>query len=79
MNTVLLSSPLSSPFDHLRWNARELADAVPLRLHALFADGLAFPDSNHPAANDTRAPASRRWSQGYLRRRDLPARIRIHN
>ena len=79
MKTVPLSSPLSSPFDRLRWNARELADAVPLRLHALFADGLVFAGSNHPAANDTRASAPRPWSQAYACRRDLPARIRIHN
>ena len=50
MNTVPLSSSLQSPFDHLRWNARELADAVPLRLHALFADGL--PGLSLAAAND---------------------------
>ena len=77
MNTVPLPSPLPSPFDALRWNAQDLADAVPLRLHALFADGM--PGLPLPAANDTRAPAPRRWSQAYARRRDLPARIRIHN
>ena len=76
MNTVPLPS-LQSPFEALRWNAQELADAVPLRLHALFADGLPAPSV--PAANDTRAPTPRRWSQAYACRRDLPARIRIHN
>jgi len=77
MNTAPLTSPLQSPFDALRWNAQELTDAVPLRLHALFADGV--PGPSLPAANDTRAPAPRRWSQAYACRRDLPARIRIHN
>ena len=64
---------LRSPFDALRWNAQDLADAVPLRLHVLFADGLPLP------ANDARVAAPRRWHQGYLRRRDLPALVRIHN
>ena len=64
---------LRSPFDALHWNAQDLADAVPLRLHALFADGLP------PPANDARVAAARRWHQGYLRRRDLPALVRIHN
>ena len=64
---------LRSPFEALRWNAEDLADAVPLRLHALFADGLP------PPANDARVSAPRRWHQGYLRRRDLPALVRIHN
>ena len=89
MNTIPLPSPLPSPFHDLRWNAQQLADAVPLRLHALFAEGMPFPGAPFasapfasplfPAANDTRAPAPRRWSQGYACRRDLPARIRIHN
>ena len=67
------SASLRSPFDALRWNAQDLADAVPLRLHVLFAGGLPLP------ANDARATASRRWHQGYLRRCDLPALVRIHN
>ena len=67
------SASLRSPFDALHWNAEDLADAVPLRLHALFADGLP------PPANDARVAAARRWHQGYLRRRDLPALVRIHN
>ena len=79
MSTMPLPSPLQSPFDALRWNAQELADAVPLRLHALFADGVPFTSPALPAANDVRATAPRRWHQGYLRPRDLPARIRIHN
>ena len=83
MNTVQLPvplpSPLQSPFEALHWSAQDLADAVPLRLHALFADGLPFPGLPVFAANDTRAPAPRRWFQAYARRRDLPARIRIHN
>ena len=70
---------LRTPFHDLRWSPRELADAVPLRLHApalhvLFADGLP-----PPAANDVRVAAPRRWRGGYLSRRDLPARLRIHN
>jgi hypothetical protein len=70
---------LRTPFHALRWSARELADAVPPRLHAprlhtLFADGLP------PAANDTPPPPPpRRWQQGYLRRGELPALLRIHN
>ena len=64
---------LRSPFDALHWNAQDLADAVPLRLHALFADGLPLP------ANDARVAAPHRWHQGYLRRCDLPALVRIHN
>jgi len=67
------SDSLRSPFETLHWNAQDLADAVPLRLHALFADGLP------PPANDARVAAARRWHQGYLRRRDLPALVRIHN
>ena len=69
----IASASLRSPFDALCWNAQDLADAVPLRLHALFADGLP------PPANDARVAAARRWHQGYLRRRDLPALVRIHN
>ena len=65
---------LQSPFDALRWNAQDLADAVPLRLHALFADGVPAV-----AANEARIGAPRRWHQGYLRQRELPARIRIRN
>jgi len=65
---------LQSPFQALRWNAQDLADAVPLRLHALFADGV--PDV---AANAARLAAPHRWHQGYLRQCDLPPRIRIHN
>ena len=64
---------LRSPFEALHWNAQDLTDAVPLRLHALFANGLPLP------ANDARAAAPHRWHQGYLRRRDLPALVRIHN
>ena len=74
MNTSPLPTPTPCPFEALHWNARELADAVPPRLHALFADGLPLP-----AANDARPPAPRRWHQGYLLRPDLPALLRIHN
>ena len=50
-----------------------IARPLLLRLHALFADGLPLP------ANDARVAAPHRWHQGYLRRRDLPALVRIHN
>ena len=68
-----------TPFHDLRWSPRELADAVPLRLHAprlhaLFADGVP-----PPPANDAPPPPPRQWRQGYLRRRDLPALLRIHS
>lgn len=84
MNTIPLSSPLQSPFHDLRWNAQQLADAVPPRLHALFADGVLgqgvlAQGMSLPAANDVRAPAPRRWSQAYACRRDLPALVRIRN
>lgn len=70
---IASSASLRSPFEALRWNAHDLADAVPLRLHVLFADGLPLP------ANDARVAGSRRWQQAYLRRCDLPALVRIHN
>lgn len=72
--TLPVAQPaLRSPFDDLRWSPRELADAVPLRLHTLFAEGLP------PPANDAPPAPPRHWRQGYLRRGDLPALLRIHN
>ena len=73
MSAEIAPTSLRSPFDALHWNAQDLADAVPLRLHALFADGLPLP------ANDARLATPRRWHQGYSRRCDLPALVRIHN
>ena len=74
MSTFPAPTVLQSPFETLRWSAQDLADAVPLRLHALFADG-----GPAEAANAARLVVPRRWHQGYVRQRDLPARIRIHN
>ena len=74
MSNFHAPAALQSPFETLHWSAQDLADAVPLRLNALFADGMPVV-----AANAARLAAPRRWHQGYLRQRDLPARVRIHN
>jgi len=71
MNASPAPAVLHSPFEALHWSAQDLADAVPQRLHVLFADGLPLP------ANDPRMPAARAWQGGYLRRRDLPAHVRV--
>ncbi len=58
----------------LHWTAQQLADAVPLRLHELFAFDAARHDAS-PAANAPRrtAPHGKR----YLRAAALPPRFRI--
>ena len=59
---------------HLHWNAQQLADAVPLRLHQLFVAEIAG-DATQRAANRT-ADVPRRGS-GYVVPARLPAHFRI--
>ena len=59
----------------LHWNADQLADAVPLRLHALFPFDAAHDDSSVPAAN--RESRRTRRTVAYAAPRPLPARFRI--
>ncbi len=60
--------------NHLHWNAQQLADAVPLRLHELFAfDATQAPVS--AAAN--RDQRGTRRDRGYLARTSLYARFAV--
>ena len=60
-----------------RWNARDLANAVPLRLSELFA----FDACVHGTGLDRVAHEVPRRSLrgGYLRNSDLPPGIRVHS
>lgn len=61
-------------FPHnLRWTAQQLADAVPLRLHELYAITVDGP--GHPAANGAGVP--RRPRPPYVGRSPLPPRFRV--
>ena len=63
----------------LHWTAQDLADAVPLRLHELFAfdaasDGAATASAN---AETARAQATRARPRDYRHQSGLPATFRI--
>ncbi|TWT22572.1 hypothetical protein FQY83_06035 [Luteimonas marina] len=59
----------------LHWTAQQLADAVPLRLHELFAFDAARDEGCRAAANGGRRRA--RSDGGYVARSALPSRFGI--
>ncbi|WP_202839712.1 hypothetical protein [Luteimonas saliphila] len=60
----------------LHWTAQQLADAVPLRLHEVFAFDAARDNASRAAANGERARA--RTAAGYVGRSALPGRFGVH-
>lgn len=62
--------------NRLHWTAQQLTDAVPLRLHELFAFDAARDGECCIAANSDRRRA--RMLGGYLARAALPQRFGVH-
>lgn len=60
----------------LHWTAQQLADAVPLRLHEVFAFDAARDSSGRSAANGERRRA--RAATAYAMRSALPPRFGVH-
>jgi hypothetical protein len=58
----------------LHWTAQQIADAVPLRLHEMFAFDANYDD---PAAAANTATSGFRSQRDYLHMSGLPARFRI--
>lgn len=61
------------PFQ-LYWSPQALADAVPLRVHALFERGIAPPHAGNQARI---APRPRPLRAGYLPHHAFPIRFRV--
>lgn len=59
----------------LHWDARQLADAVPLRLF----EAIDFDLIRQPAANAAVRHASRAWRGAYHANPPLPARIDVRH
>ncbi|MDH5835171.1 hypothetical protein [Luteimonas kalidii] len=57
------------------WTAQQLADAVPVRLHQLFAFDARHEGADAPAAN---APRHRARDARYTRHSMLPPRFGVH-
>ena len=60
---------------HLHWNAQQLADAVPLRLHELLVADVIAGAPAPQAAN--RTTTAMRRASGYLAATSLPIHFRI--
>ena len=59
--------------EHLHWDSHQLADAVPLRLHAVFA----FDAERDAGAAANREPRRTRTFTPYAMHPPLPERFRI--
>lgn len=58
-----MQAAFASPFHNLHWNSQELADAVPLRLHELYAFDAARDGTGSAANGMPRAQLSRKYSR----------------
>jgi hypothetical protein len=70
-----MHTPTAFPF-HLHWNAQDIADAVPLRLHQLYDIDHVGETALQASANQV-GPQRRPRSTSYLPGSHLPALIRI--
>ena len=74
--TTQVATHLATPFDALRWNAQQLADAVPLRLHQVlrFDIGADARSANTPISH---APIGHAQHDGYLASEAAPPLFRV--